>query len=928
MDFTDLALTRVDQYIDFIWATGDRGIGEVDFAADVYVGRIPVYADDYTSLDEILQKIIDYETLAPPAWRRSVLTAHVSMGRNDPANSNYQLGEALKADFADPLGYTTYRIYESDFGIIPAPECPAINEKDLDPEAPCNMLGEWVNGNGYGLLTWTTHGIVDRANELIESTDNERLNDGAPAFTFQGSCLNGFPERADNLGYALLQSGAISTVSASRITYSSLFHPDWDPNPQSSKTSNLAYHYSGRIMRDQAAGQALYLTKEKATKGWSSNAMAFNLYGDPSSALFRSIGGIQLLFDTSGSMSWSHEGTQGVPLEEQRLSLAKEAVYPFMEALVAHAHARVNFGISVFPPHPLESTIGCNGQVITPMTLVNEASTTTAVTTTIPGLVAEGNTPLLAGLETAISAFGTERPRAIVLLSDGYQNCPSILGGLDPAVEALIADLKEAEIRVYTISFGRPTDNDHPLLSKLAADTGGGFYDVTMSFFELGDWSPANELAQYYTAILVDALGLETAADPVGIIDGGKTATHEVRINEHDRKVSVLLTWQTRQENRLALRVKTSDGLSIPITAAIPGVSFNQSETYKIVTLHREFLQSAGKVGPDPWVLEIDANGLEQDEQEHYQYSVIVDSNLTLDVTFDKEKYWVGDTIVLQAKLTADRQPITGLNDVRVRISSPEDGIGNWFALNKVTMEELEAIPSKRDGETLSPIQRKAIYLNDVRKIATPGRHAPKELQLYDDGTHSDALAGDGVYTNTIADTGKEGTYAFYIRASGPTTTGNSFDRDVTFHKHLVPKPSVEHVAVTATPTKIDKSNLKRYMLTITPKDALDNYLGPRYASAIALNAEPQVALGPTIDNLDGTYSRMIELPADVKAEEVKILLGIQDAEMSFILADKVEEHAGPNLNPKLLFFLLVILIAVVLGTLRMRRQSRASQVP
>lgn len=886
-DFTASVLNRVDNTINFVWGTGDRGVGGVDFDPELFVGRIPVYTADYDALDVILQKIIDYETGVPPAWRRSLLTANVELW---PDQSDYLLGEALKADFADPLGYTTYRIYESDFGIVPAPECPAINPKDADPAAPCNMLGEWTNGGGYGLLTWSTHGGMTSASHLIASAENTHLNDNTPVFTFQGSCLNGYPEMANNLGYALLQQGAIGTVSASRVSWNAVFNPTWDPNPQSGTNANLTYHYASRIMQDQAAGHALYITKSNVNPNSSwMNKMDYNLYGDPSAALFRTIGGVELLFDTSGSMSWSHEGIPGVAGAEQRLSLAKEAVYPFMEMLNDYANARVNFGISVFPPHPWDYSVGCNGQVVTPMTLVDDASTTTAVATTIPGLVAEGNTPLLAGLYTALGAFGTETLPTIVLLSDGYHNCPSISGALDPAVDAVIGNLNAASTRVYTIGFGRPMDIDHPLLARLAADTGGEFYDVTTPAFDPSTWSPATDLQATYKAILVDALGLETAADPMGVVDAGKTVGRKVRINEYDRMVSVFLSWQTPQENRLMLRVKTSDGLNIPVTAATPGVSFHQGKTYKIVTLHREFLQSKGKVGPDPWILEIDGGALDQGEREHYQYSVIVDSGLTMDMAFDKEKYWVGDAIVLQTKLTADLQPMTGLRNVRVRVSRPEDGFGNWFALNKVSIEKLERIPSKRNGEMLSLIQRKAIYLNDVRKIAAPGRLAPDEVQLYDDGTHGDVLAGDGVYTNTIADTGKEGTYVFHVHASGPTAGGNGFDRDVALHKYLIPRVSAKHITLTAVRLKSEEPKLKLYELTITLQDALGNYLGPRYAGALALKPEPELGLGTLKDNLDGTYSQVLELPENVNVGDVKISLSAQDAELSFPLVDKVK---------------------------------------
>jgi len=887
-DFTASVLTRVDSTIDFYWGTGDNGPGGVEFAPEVYVGRIPVYNDDYVTLDAILQKIITYETAVVPAWRHSLLTANVYLW---PDQSDYLLGEALKADFADPLGFSSYRIYESDFGIVPPPECPTINAASADPAADCNMLGEWANGGGYGLVTWSTHGGQSSASQLIISADNSHLDDTTPAFVFQGSCLNGYPENTNNLGYSLLAQGAIGTISASRVSWNYCFNPALDPNPLAGNNSNLTYHYAMRIMQDRSAGHALYLTKSNVnpSDSWM-NKMDYNLYGDPSVALFRSYGGLALLFDTSGSMSWSHEGTPGVPVAEQRLSLAKEATYPFMELLNDHADRRVNFGISVFPPHPWSAAVGCNGQIVTPMTLTTEANKDTAVTTTIPNLVAEGNTPLLAGLTATAGMFGTETPRAIVLLSDGYHNCPTIVDSTDPEVTTLIDQLNTDAITVYTIGFGRPSDIDHLLLQRLAEDTGGQFYDVTTAAFDPAAWSPATDLQATYKAILVDTLGLETAADPLGVIDAGARVIQEVKINEHDRRISIFLSWETPAKDRLGLSVKSSDGREIKITG--PGVSFHQGETYKILTVDRTFLRQPGKVGPTPWIIEIDAGGLDEGEREHYQYSVILDSGLKMETAFDQDTYRVGDTLTLSAKITAGGRPVTGLTDISVQVTRPEEGAGNWFAAHKVSTDELQEIPEKRGGETLSPLLRKAQYLTDIRKLAFPARTEPAALRLYDDGTHGDPVAKDGIYTNRFADTVKEGTYSFHLRVSGKTDKG-AFERDDVIQKYLTPRVSPKYTLVHVASVLIDDAKLKQFKIAITPRDAFENYLGPRYAGAIKLSATQGKFIGTVQDNLDGSYSQVLELPATVDIKQVDIKGQIQDAEFSFNLAEKLEESGA-----------------------------------
>jgi len=781
------------------------------------------------------------------------------------------------------------------------------------------MLGEWVNGGGYGLLTWSTHGWYTSASGLMVSADNVHLNDSTPAFTFQGSCLNGYPEVPDNLGYSLLRQGAIGTVSASRVSYNLVFNPASDPNPLSGSNANLTYHYTTRMMQDRAAGHALYLTKSNVnpTSSWM-NKMDYNLYGDPSAALMRTIAGVDLLFDTSGSMSWSHEGIPGVPLAEQRLSLAKEAAYPFMQLLNDHAHTRANFGITVFPPHPWSSAVGCNGQVVTPMTRVDAASTTTAVSTTIPGLVAEGNTPLLAGLEAAVTTFTTETPRAIVLLSDGYHNCPSVVGAMDPAVDTLIGQLNAASVQVYTIGFGRPTDIDHPLLNRLAGETDGEFYDVTTAAFDPATWSPATDLQATYKAILVDALGLETAVDPMAVIAAGKTDSHEVRINEYDNRVSVFLSWKTPQTGRLSLRIKTSDGLDIPATAATPGVTPHQGNTYQIVTLDREFLNQAGKVGPTPWILEVGAGQLDSGESEHYQYSVIVDSGLKMDMGFARDGYQVGDSIVVEAAIKVDRRPLTGLSDVVAKVTGPEEGLGNWFALNAVSAEAVKKIPEERNGERLSRIQRKATYLTDVRKIGVPARRAPNEIHLFDDGTHGDALAGDGVYSGTVTNTAKEGSYILQVRASGPTAAGNGFDRDTSLQTYLTPRIVAEHIGIIAVRVDSQESKLQRFQLTVTPKDALGNFLGPRYAGAIKLAAEPKGRFLEMVDNLDGSYSQVLELPEGVSVRDVKIRLDAQEATLEFNLRDKLK----PSGLSRIVWLLLLLAFIIVVVWILLRRRS------
>lgn len=868
-DFTGASVTRVDPTIDFYWGDDDNGTGGVEWTPEVYVGRVPVYDDtDCSALDSILQKTIDYETGATPAWRRSMLVAVPDMS---PGNSDWQLGEALKGDFADLLSFATYRVYEGDFGLTPLPECPAINAKNASATAPCNMLGEWANGGGHGVVAWGTHGWPTGASDLIVSSDATHLDDTTPAFVFQASCLNGYPESDNNLGYALLEQGAIGTVSASRVSWYAIFTPPYNPNPLSGTNENLTYYYTGRIMQDHSAGRALFVTKANVSPGSSwMNKMDYNLYGDPSVSLLRLYGGVALLFDTSGSMSWRHDGSAPAPLAEQRIEIARQAVYPFLDLLSDFANHRTDFGIAAFPPHPWSASVGCNGQVITPLTLVSDAAVATAKTITVPGLSVSGNTPLLAGVSTAMGMFSTEDRRAVVLLSDGYHNCPSSVTLSDPSVTTLVSQLQAADISVYTIGLGRPTDVDHPLLDHLATATGGAFYDVTGPTFVPATFSPTTALQATYKAILVDALGLETAADPTGILPAGKQEIHSVHINEHDRMVSIYLSWETPIAGRLALSVTTSDGSQIAVGST--GVRQHQGATYEILTVDRSYLRRSGVVGPSPWTITISPTGLDDGEIEPFQYSVIVDS--TLDSTFeaDRADYCTGDVVTLTFELTEAGQPLTDAT-VYAWVSAPDDGLGNWYVSHPVDEAELNEaeIPAERGGELFSQLQRTAIYLTDVLRIDHPGRASARRIPLVDDGSNGDAAAYDGIYTARYADVTVSGTYAFHVFATGKTSGGNLFDRDAIMQRHVVVGATAEGSRFTVSRLLDGPSSIARYELVVTPRDAYGNYLGPGYSGIVGFTTSAGDLIGSVQDGLDGTYRQILQLPVDVRPYDVAI---------------------------------------------------------
>ena len=267
-DFTDVKESRKDPQIDFIWGTGDIGTFNPDYTPEVFVGRIPVYDDEYEQLDEILRKIINYETdPGDITWRNSILLPMVEM--NDLTTSA-GLGEVIKDYIAVPNGFSYYRIYEPDSGFTPELTPPTIN----------NVKNEWKNG--YGMVTWHTHGGEDSASHVMDTASLGILDDNKPSFTMQASCHNAYPENPNNLAYSLLKHGAIATIAGTRMTtfqYGDYVYGDF--NPIEYMNHQMAYYYTKYIIDSGMPAGVAYSEVVRQHKSPNSNAIEFNLYGDP-----------------------------------------------------------------------------------------------------------------------------------------------------------------------------------------------------------------------------------------------------------------------------------------------------------------------------------------------------------------------------------------------------------------------------------------------------------------------------------------------------------------------------------------------------------------------------------------------------------------------------------------------------------------------
>lgn len=524
--------------------------------------------------------------------------------------------------------------------------------------------------------------------------------------------------------------------------------------------------------------------------------------------------GIVLLFDISNSMSQLLPGIQN-------------AVEPFLQLLGDYCdHNKTNMGIAVFPPllgKNQNNQMDCNGQVISHMTLVTESTIDNAINI-IHCLKAQGNTPLLQGIDTSLQMFGEEEHKAIILVSGGHHNCLALVNVNmnDVAIKSRIANLDEARATVYAIGPGQDIAMNHNLLRELIGDRPK---NLIGKFIPVMD--PELSFNEAYKSIFAKVLKLEEAGTCNGLIKSGETITPVFKINENDRQASFLLRWQTPQKGRLGLTITAADGSLVPNNGE--GIRVHMAESYILITIEEVFLKQAGKVGAEPWKVHIVAPGLKDSEQEIYQCSVIMDSALKMKPGFNKSSYHTGDTIAITTTVTKNGRPVPGLTDVTVAVTPPNksftEGQGPHGAGGSLIMKE--------------PL-------------------VAENIKLYDDGSHGDKEKDDGIYTNQYQNTVTEGTYQFLFHAAG-----NTFVREKNEPVYVAVKPDPTYSSLKIQWQDIFTAQQAQYLYNVKfdPRDRYGNVIGPGHSVSIEIDYKDKVEEDNVFDlfllqeNPDGTYS-------------------------------------------------------------------------
>jgi hypothetical protein len=827
-DFTDPVFTRVDSSFNFYWGTGDNGAGGVDFTQDLYVGRIPVYNNDYAELDGILQKIITYESITEiPSWRRRIF---LPMKPSDASTPGYDLGENIKDDAVIPAGLDYYRVYEEDYGLNPPPEA-----------IPCtvaNVLAEWVNG--YGVTTWFTHGWIDSASSIFNTASCASLDNSMPALTFQASCYNGYPEDSTNLGYSLLEHGAIGTVSASRVSWYlpgiwDVLYLSWGVN------QSMAYFYTKGILGGITAGQSLFAMKS-GSNGWMNN-MDYNLYGDPSASLFKTyeVADVDIVpvLDHSGSMG----GYTSSSNTDKKIDILKEASHHFvdmMEGDAGHQFGLVKFSTTATTVHNLQ-----------PFT---DASKST-IHALIDAIFPTNLTSIGDGLTHAVNQFTTNglsgNRRVILLVTDGMENRSPWIADIQP-------DIISNDITVFPLGLGYNYGINETKLVNLANATGGDYRitDDDLIF------------RKYFIEILSEASEWSVVTDPIMNLGEGEEKTLSVNICSEDSEVIFTVYWSD-YDNAVQLTMKAPSGNIYTANPAATTYTYQGKSRYAFYKFDFSELPAVQCAGI--WTMQIKAKEgiLPAGGQVRLSASVLAKDGAEISVNLDNPVIMTGDRNLIQVSLTHLGNPIKNAL-VQANLDMPKVGFGNIIRYTTVQMKkvELTSTPEKLDKDDLQLkmelIQKKLGSKYRAREVA--------QYKLYDDGTHGDRVKNDSIYSTSVLNTKVPGVYNIHIVVSaeinGKKTT-REWTKTFQCRVDIDPRYSITDLKVISISKKRND-----YKLEIAPKDRFGNFLGSGHQVTVIGPDGKKINLK---DNLDSTYTLDLSLTVKELAKTPRMRVYIDD---------------------------------------------------
>jgi hypothetical protein len=490
-------------------------------------------------------------------------------------------------------------------------------------------------------------------------------------------------------------------------------------------------------------------------------------------------------------------------------------------------------------------------------------------------------TPIGKGLERAFAAANLdaatptvtkERQRVVLLLSDGLQNrpssslvpadttydpCPFVMGWEPCGPDA------PSNVRVDTVALGDDAGVDTTLLTRIRDRYAGAFaatYSIT---------TDPEVLKETFLSSLEELYQVNLAFSGAS----GTTFT----VDPGNRNLAVVMSWTTPAS-------AASFGLRQRDTPAAPwsAVACTASGTDTSVGFSTCAVD-APKAGE--WQA-VDGGGNPFNVAD--RQFVLLDLYLRARFAVDQRVHGTGQDIVLTADLRQGGRPVTHDASTRpvkvtVTIQRPTEGFGTFASTHETegcrtvepTLPPINRLrggggaplaapapgpaPAATGTVTDPPAPPFALMAQLLKACGKPGlsRGQDPALELHDDGTQGDLIAGDGIYTLRFAGTEFEGSYVFRFLAGGTAPDGATFTRTRLLAEYV--RVHVDPARTGAGSRVVQQTgNLVLREFHVTPRDRFGGYLGPGHADQVQFTATGGQWLGAVADYGNGIYARLL----------------------------------------------------------------------
>jgi hypothetical protein len=660
-----------------------------------------------------------------------------------------------------------------------------------------------------------------------------------------------------------------------------------------------------------------------------------------------------LLMDCSGSMGWKPDGNSTSEEAERRLFGAKEAGREINNWISEFTDQQGYFGLSTFPPCgggnvrvPIDRSLNTHGSIN--VLLGPEGA---------GGLVAGGGTPMQVGIEAAIEDMearinnagqqpnAADRPnlrQAILMLSDGDQTAGN--------AALTIPSMADKGIRMYTIAYGiaGSATVNHDLLSQLSSGTEGESWNTnSLSAFELKN-AFKNAVRTW--------LDLESVVDPTGTIRAGQSRSHTVCIDPRAYGVTFVVDWDRAAAGGVGLTLQSPTGEVI--TPSSSGAAFFSGQTFAQYVIRGNRIR--GGAGAGQWTLRLmGGQSIPGNSDTNYSYSVLAQTPIRVEPV----RRWdlvTGLDRLMEVQLIGWPDDYLDEVVINAHYDAPAQSAGTYLATGEVDRSwffperQISAAPSRAErlfarlvrplvaqqtqtaqqdvrvpttfmDEPATIAQRKAWALANIADRPFLNERTTGTLQLYDDGTNGDRVAGDGIYSVMTPALRYEGIYQYAFEVATPGGVRRPcINRDVRLHDmvavQLTPGLIADHVTwhgnvgadlffdpnVAAEVMRTEPpAGYTRSAAVFMPMDEQGNHWGPGRANDVAFAVTNGEAVSPVVDNWDGTYVQVIEHRDDERPAVVVTAAGIASS--------PIELTGGGQIRWLWILAILVLLAIVLL---------------